>query len=73
MIFKIVGNIPFDNERLNRSASWYDISLFKSFRILFGMLFGPTALLSFRDNIISDTSVLSVGVIKNEFMLIWGR
>ena len=45
-----------------------------SFNILFGILFGPTALWSLNESIMLDTSVLSVGAIKNEFLiLIWGK
>ena len=42
--FQNVCNIPDENDRLKREASWLAISLFKSMIILEGILFGPTVL-----------------------------
>ena len=73
LIFKIDGKTPDENERLNNSVNWNEISLLSNLRTLVGMLFGPFAFSGLRDEIISDTSVLSVGDTKKEFTLILGR
>ena len=40
----IVGKMPVDNDILNISTNWVEISFQSSFNILIGMLFGPTDL-----------------------------
>ena len=62
-----------EKERLNNSANWVDISLLSSFKIFVGMLFGPIDLRGSRDKIMFLILVLSVGLMKKQFMLIWGR
>ena len=42
MVFKIERNIPEGKDWLKRIASWSDMSLFNSFRILIGILLGPS-------------------------------
>ena len=49
----IVGKMPVENEILNISANWVEISFLSSFNILVGMLFDPYNLL--------------VGIRKKEF------
>ena len=52
--------MPVVNERLNKSASWSEISFLSSFNTLVGILYGPVALLISNDEIISLISSLSV-------------
>ena len=40
----IVGKLPAENEMLNISANWVEISFLSSFNIFVGMLFGLTYL-----------------------------
>ena len=52
MFFKIEGNIP--------------EPFFNNFRILVGMLLGPSLLSRFKEEIMLQKSVLLVGVLKND-------
>ena len=65
-VFKGVGYIPEEKERLKISTSCIEISFFSNFNILVGILFGPEDLLSLSEDIMEITSSLSVGVIKKE-------
>ena len=49
---------------LNRNTNWSDMSLFDNFRILLGILLGPSHLSRFKKEMILEASVLSIGVIK---------
>ena len=69
-VLSIDGKTPSEKERLNKSANWVDISLLSSFKIFFGMLFGAIDLRGSRDKIKFLISVLSVGLMEKEFMLI---
>ena len=64
MVFKIEGNTKEEKDWLKRIASWPDMSLFNSFRILIGILLSPSLLPWFKNDIMLETSVLSVGAIK---------
>ena len=68
-VYKGVGYIPEEKERLKISTRCVEISFFSNFSILVGILFGPEDLLSLREDIMEITSSLSVGVIKKEFKL----
>ena len=73
-VFKDVGYIPEEKERLKVSTRCVEISFFSNFNILVGILFGPIDvgpenLLSLREDIMEITSSLSVGVMKKEFKL----
>ena len=68
-VFKGVGYIHEEKERLKISPRCVEISFFSNFNILVGTLFGPEDLLSLREDIMEITSLLSVGVIKKEFKL----
>ena len=61
VVLKRVGKLSAVNERLNKLASWSEISFSSSFNILVGILYGPVALLIYRDERISLISSLSVG------------
>ena len=63
-VFKGVGYIPEEKERLKLSTRCVKISFFSNFNILVGMLFGPEDLLSLREDIMEITSSLSAGVIN---------
>ena len=63
-VFKGVGYIPEEKERLKISTRCVEISFFSNFNILVGILFGPEDLLSLREDIMEITSSLSAGVIK---------
>ena len=69
----MLGKTPDENDRLNNTVNWFEISLLSNFNILVGMLFGPMAFKGLRVEMISDISVLSVGDIKKEFTSIFGR
>ena len=56
-----------ENEVLNISANCVEISFLNSFIILLGMLFGPTDLFEFREDIVFCISYLLVGLRKKEF------
>ena len=73
LVFKIEGNIPEEKDWLKRTASWSDMSLFNSFRILIGILLGPWLLSWFKEEIMLETSVLSVRVIKNDSIFGGGK
>ena len=62
------GNIPDESDRLKR-----EICLLKSLRMLVGILFGPTDLRLFREEMMLETSLQSVGETKNESLFICGR
>ena len=47
-----------------------DVSLLNSFKIFVGILFGPIVFRVSRNKIMFLISVLSVGLMKKEFMLI---
>ena len=49
--FKYSGKNTLENEILNISANWVEVSFLSSFNILVGMLFGPTDLFEFRKDI----------------------
>ena len=68
-VFKGVGYIPEEKERLKISTRCVEISFFSNFNILVGILFGPEDLLSLREDIMEITSSPSVGVINKEFKL----
>ena len=61
-VFKGVGYISEEKERLKISTRCVEISFFNNFNILFGILFGPEDLLSLTEDIMEITSSLSVGV-----------
>ena len=63
-VFRAVGYIPEEKERLKMSTSCVEISFFSNFNILVGILFGPEDLLSLSEDIMETTSWLSTGVIK---------
>ena len=65
-MFSKLKNIPEEKDWLKRIAKSSDMSLFSSFRILTGTLLGPSTLSFFKEEIMFETSVLSVGVIKND-------
>ena len=65
LVLKIEGDIPEEKDWLERIANWSNMSLFNRFRILIGILLGPPLLSSFKGEML-ETSVLSVGVIKND-------
>ena len=44
LVLKMFGNISYEKDMLKREVSRLDISLFKSYRTLVGILFGPTVL-----------------------------
>ena len=60
------GSIPDESDRLKREATWLDTSLFKNLSVLVGILFRPTVLWLFREEIMLETSLQSVGEIKHE-------
>ena len=59
--------MPVENEIINISINWVEISFLSSFNILAGMLFGPTSLFEFREDIIFCILYLLVGLRKKEF------
>ena len=65
-VFKEVGCIPEEKERLKISTSCTEISFFSNFKILVDILFGPEDLLSLSEDIMEITFSLSVGIIKTE-------
>ena len=44
------GKIPVKKERLNKSANCFEMSFFRRNNILWGILFGPEALLELRED-----------------------
>ena len=57
----------------NKNASWLNMSSFNNFRTLVGILFVPTFLFRFKEEIILETPVLSVGVSKNDLIFNGGK
>ena len=55
-VFRGVGYIPEEKERLKISTNCVEISFFSNFNILFGILFGPEDLLSLSEDIMEITS-----------------
>ena len=66
-VFNRVGKLPVINERLNKSASWSEISFLSSFNTLVGILYGTVALLISSNERIGLISSLPVGERKKEF------
>ena len=62
-----MGKTPVENEILHISANWVEISFLSSFSILVGMLFGPTDLFEFREDITFCISQLLDGLEKRSF------
>ena len=60
LVFETDGNIPEEKDCLKRIVSWSDMSLLNSFRILTEILLGPSLLSYFKEEIILETSELSV-------------
>ena len=56
-----------ENDILNISANWVEVSFLSSFNILVGMLFGPTDLFEFREAIIFCISHLLAELGEKEF------
>ena len=73
LFFKIEGNKTEEKDWLNRNAIWSDVSLCHNFKIIVGILFSPSLLSRFKEEIILATSVLSVRVIKNDSVFKGGR
>ena len=65
-VFKRVGYIPEEKERLKISSRCVETSFFSTFNILVGIVFGPEDVLSLSEDIMEITSSISVGVIKKE-------
>ena len=61
-----------DKDWLNSNASWPDMSVFNSFKILVGILLGPSILSRFKEEIL-ETSVLSVGIMESDSIFSSGR
>ena len=59
--------MPVENEILNISVNWAEISFLSSFNIFLGMLFGQTDLFQISEDIIFCISYLLVGLRKKEF------
>ena len=55
-VFRGVGYIPEEKERLKISTSCVEISFFSDFNTLVGILFGPEDLLSLSEDIMEMTS-----------------
>ena len=68
-----VGKLPVVNERLNKTASWLEISFLSSFNTLVGILYGPVALLISSDERICLITSLSAGERKKEFGFSFAR
>ena len=68
-VLSIDGKTPSEKGRLNNSANWVDISLLSSLKIFVGIQFGPIDFREARDKIMFLISVLSVGLMKKEFLL----
>ena len=68
-VYKGVGYIPEEKERLKISTRCIEISFFSNFNILVGILFGQKDSLSLGEVIMGIISSLSIGVIKNKFKL----
>ena len=72
-VFNRVGKLPVVKERLNKSASWSEISFLSSFNTLVRTLYGPDAFLVSSDKRISLIYFLSAGERKKEFgsLFVW--
>ena len=68
-----VGKLPVVNERLNKTASWLEISFLSSFNTLVGILYGPVALLISSDERICLITSLSTDERKKEFGFSFAR
>ena len=62
-VFKIVGNIPVEKDKLHIVVRCLDIRSWTRCKILVGILLGPQDLLISRDDIISQLSSLFAAVI----------
>ena len=65
-VFNRVGKLTVVNERLNKSASWSEMSFLSNFNTLVGILYEPVALLISSNERISLISFLSIGERKKE-------
>ena len=65
-IFKIVGNIPVEKDKLHNVAKCLDIWSWTRCKILVGILLGPQDLLMLSDDITLQISSLFVAVIMKE-------
>ena len=65
-VFNRLGTLSFVNKRLNKSASWSEISFLSGFNTFVGILYGPVALLISSDERISIISSISVRERKKE-------
>ena len=65
-VFKIVGNIPVEKDKLHIVARCLDIWSWTRCKILVGILLGPQDLLILRDDIILQISPLFVAVITKK-------
>ena len=72
-VFNRVGKLPVVNERLNKTASWSEISFLSSFNTLVGILYGPVALLISSDERICLITSLSTDERKKEFGFSFAR
>ena len=63
-VFKIVGNIPVEEDPLVIVARYLNIWSLTRYKILVGILLGPQDLLILRDDIILKISSLFVAVVK---------
>ena len=72
-VFNRVGKLPVVKERLNKSASWSEISFLSSFNTLVRTLYGPDALLVSSDKRISLIYFLSADERKKKFgsLFVW--
>ena len=72
-VFNRVGKLPVVKERLNKSASWSEISFLSSFNTLVRTLYGPDAFLVSSDKRISLIYFLSADERKKEFgsLFVW--
>ena len=68
-VFKIVGNIPVEKDKLHIVARCLDIWSWTRCKILVGILLGPQDLLMLRDDITLQISSLFVAVIMKESLL----
>ena len=72
-VFNRVGKLPVVNERLDKTASWSEISFLSSFNTLAGILYGPVALLISSDERICLITSLSTDERKKEFGFSFAR
>ena len=73
LLFRIEGNIPEAKKIGGARMSFGQMSLFHTFKFLIGILFGQSFLSCFKKEIISETSILSVGAIKKDSVFTGGR